>query len=83
MFTSPSVQIIPADTSAKWKKPKLGLGQKFFMLLIYFCLISHIEQRYSRRKIGKKTEDVFGEDQFGFRRGKGTRDTIGILRISE
>ena len=29
-----------------------------------------------RRKIEKKIEDVLGEDQFGFRRGKGTRDAI-------
>jgi len=27
------------------------------------------------------SEDVLGEDQFGFRRGKGTRDAIGMLRI--
>jgi len=33
------------------------------------------------RRIEKKTEDVLGEDQFGFRRGKGTRDAIGMLRI--
>jgi hypothetical protein len=25
--------------------------------------------------------DVFGEDQFGFRRCKGTRDAIGMKRI--
>jgi len=33
------------------------------------------------RRIEKKIEDVHGEDQFGFRRGKGTRDAIGMLRI--
>ena len=32
-------------------------------------------------RIEKKIEDVLGEDQFGFRRGKGTRDAIGMLRI--
>jgi hypothetical protein len=31
--------------------------------------------------IDKKIEDVLGEDQFGFRKGKGTRDAIGMLRI--
>jgi hypothetical protein len=36
-----------------------------------------------RRRIERKIEVVLGEDQFGFRRGKGTRDTIGMLRISE
>ena len=34
-----------------------------------------------RRRIEKKIEDVLGEDQFGFRIGKGTRDAIGMLRI--
>ena len=33
------------------------------------------------RRIEKKIEDVLREDQFGFRRGKGTRDAIGMLRI--
>ena len=32
-------------------------------------------------KIGRKNEDALGEDQFGFRRGKGTRDAIGTMRI--
>jgi hypothetical protein len=37
-----------------------------------------------RRRIESKTEDALGKDQFGFRRGKGTRDAIGMLRrISE
>jgi hypothetical protein len=36
-----------------------------------------------RRRIEKKIEDVLGEDQFGFRRGKGTVDVAGMLRISE
>jgi len=36
-----------------------------------------------RRRIEKKIEDVLGEDQFGFRKGKGTRDAIGMLRMSE
>jgi len=34
-----------------------------------------------RRRIGKKIEEVLGEDQFGFRRGKGTKDVIVMLRI--
>ena len=34
-----------------------------------------------RRRIEKKFEDVHGEDQFRFSRGKGTRDAIGMLRI--
>jgi hypothetical protein len=31
--------------------------------------------------IERKIEDVLGEDQFGFRRGKGTRNAIGMLKI--
>jgi hypothetical protein len=34
-----------------------------------------------RRRIERKIEDVLGGEQFGFRRGKGTRDAIGKLRI--
>jgi hypothetical protein len=34
-----------------------------------------------RRRSEKKIEDVLGEDQFGFRKGNGTRDAIGMLRI--
>jgi len=28
----------------------------------------------------RKIEDILGEDQFKFRRGKGTRAAIGMLR---
>jgi hypothetical protein len=34
-----------------------------------------------RRSSEKKIEDVLGEDQFGIRKGKGTRDAIRMLRI--
>jgi len=47
-------------------------------------LIAHtakIVAKILRRRIEKKIEDVLGGDQFGFRRGKGTRDAIGMLRI--
>ena len=47
-------------------------------------LISHtakIIAKILRRRIERQIEDVLGEDQFGFRRGKGTRDAIGVLRI--
>jgi len=50
-------------------------------------LIAHtakIVAKILRRRIEKKIERALGEDQFGFRRGKGTRDAIGMLRrISE
>jgi hypothetical protein len=35
-----------------------------------------------RRRIETKIEDVLGEDQFGFRRGKETRNVNGVLRIT-
>ena len=47
-------------------------------------LIAHtakIVAKILRRRIEKKIEDVLGEDQFGFRRRKGTRNLIGMLRI--
>ena len=43
-------------------------------------LIAHTAKQL-RRRIEKKIEDVLGQDHFGFRRGKGTRDAIGMLRI--
>jgi len=39
-------------------------------VLLYYC-----------RRIERKIEAVLGEDQFGFRRGKGTSDAIGMMRI--
>jgi hypothetical protein len=36
-----------------------------------------IMTRILRRRIERKTEDALGEDQFGFRRGKGTRMELG------
>jgi hypothetical protein len=47
-------------------------------------IIAHtakIAAKILRKRIEKKIEDVLGEDQFGFRRGKGTRDAIGMLKI--
>ena len=47
-------------------------------------LVAHtakIEAKILGRRIERKIENVLGEDQFGSRRGKGTRDAIGMLRI--
>jgi hypothetical protein len=47
-------------------------------------LITHtamIVAKILRGRIEKKIEDVLGKNQFGFRRGKGTRDAVGMLRI--
>ena len=46
-------------------------------------LIAHtakIIAKIPRRRIEKKIEGMLGEDQFGLRRGKGTRDAIGMMR---
>jgi hypothetical protein len=37
--------------------------------------------RILRRRMKRKIGDVLREDQFGFRRGKGTREAIVMLRI--
>jgi len=47
-------------------------------------LITHtakIVAKILRRRVERKIEDVLGKDQFGFRRGKGTMDASGMLRI--
>ena len=47
-------------------------------------LIAHtpkIVAKVLRRRAERKIEDVLGEDQFVFRRGKRTRDAIVMLRI--
>ena len=47
-------------------------------------LIAHATKtvaRMLRRWVERKIEDVLGEDQFGFIRGKGTGDAMLILRL--
>ena len=47
-------------------------------------LISHtrnIVARILSKRLESKIEEVIEEDQFGFRKGKGTRDVIGLMRI--
>jgi hypothetical protein len=63
------------------KKPKLTKCSDHRTM----SLIAHaakIVATMLRRRIEKKIEDVLG-DQFGFRIGKGIRDAIEMLRISE
>jgi hypothetical protein len=62
------------------KKPKATKCRDHYTI----SLITHtakIVAKILRRRIERKTEDALGEDQFGFRRGKGTRDAIEMLRI--
>ena len=47
-------------------------------------LITHtakIVAKILRRRFEREIEDVLGEDEFGFRRGKCTRKAIRMLRI--
>jgi hypothetical protein len=47
-------------------------------------LIAHtakVVAKILRRRFEKKIENVLGGDQFGFIRGKGTRNETGMLRI--
>ena len=45
------------------------------------ALTAKIIAKILRRSIEKKIENVLGEDQFGFRRGKETMDAIAMMRI--
>ena len=50
----------------------------------YLSLYTHtakIIAKLLKRRIEKKIEDLFGEDQYGFRSGKGTRGAIGMMKI--
>jgi hypothetical protein len=62
------------------KKPKAGKCTDHCTI----SLIAHVAKVVAsviRRRSEKKIQDFLGEDQFGFRKGKGTRDAIGMLRI--
>ena len=53
-------------------------GYRTISLIAY---TAKIIAKILRRRIEKKIEDVLGEDQFGFRGGKGTRNAIGMMGI--
>ena len=57
------------------KKPKLQNAA-----IISQSATLHEQKRFIA-KVEKKIEDILGEDQFEFRKGKGKRDAIGIMRI--
>ena len=47
-------------------------------------LISHASKimlKVLHRRLEAKAEEYLGEDQFGFRRGKGTREAIAMMRV--
>jgi retron-type reverse transcriptase len=62
------------------KKPKAAKRNDIRTI----SLIAHaskIVARILRIRMERKIVYALGEDQFGFRRGKGTSDAIGMLRI--
>jgi hypothetical protein len=63
------------------KEPKATKGSSYRII----SLISHPAKTLVMilRRFERKIEDVLGEDQFGFGRGKGTRVATGMLIISE
>jgi hypothetical protein len=62
------------------KKPKATKCSDYCTISI-IAHTAKIVPRILKRRIIRKTEDALGEDQFRFRRGKGSRDAIGMLRI--
>jgi hypothetical protein len=50
------------------------------LVFVHF-LSENIVAKILGRRTERKIEDILGEDQFRFRRGKRTRDAIGMLRI--
>jgi len=68
--TMPALKEVPNNTAMAIAQPRS----------------SHIQQRQNvtrtlTERIQRKIEDIRGEEQFGFRRGKRTRAAIGMLRI--
>jgi hypothetical protein len=72
--------IIEVAMNALKKKPKATkCSDRLTISIIAYA--AKIVARILRRMIDRKTDDALGEDQFGFRRGKGTWDAIGMLGI--
>jgi hypothetical protein len=62
------------------KKPNATKCSSYHIISV-IAHAAKIVAKILRRRIESKTEDALGEDQFRFRRGKGKRDAIGMLRI--
>jgi hypothetical protein len=72
--------LIEVKMIALKKKPKATKHSDHCTISL-IAYTAKIVARILRRRIERKTQDALREDQFGFRRGKGTRDAIGKLRI--
>jgi len=51
-----------------------------YRTLSLICHASKILLKVLNRRIENKAKDFIGENQFGFRKGRGTREAIGVLR---
>jgi hypothetical protein len=67
-------------TNAFKKKPKVTQCSDHRKITLIAHTAKIIARRFGR-KIERKIEDILGEDQFEFSRGKVTRNAIGMLRI--
>uniref|UniRef100_A0A8D8S3W4 Craniofacial development protein 2 n=1 Tax=Cacopsylla melanoneura TaxID=428564 RepID=A0A8D8S3W4_9HEMI len=54
---------------------------KDYRTISCICHLTKAITRIILKRIDRKIEENMGEDQFGFRKGKGTRDAIGCLRM--
>jgi len=63
----------------KWKPEDTKCSDHYTISLITHT--AKIIARIFGGRIESKSEDVLGEDQCGFRRGKGTGDAIGMLKM--
>jgi hypothetical protein len=71
--------LIEVTMTALKKKPKATKCSNHRTISI-IAHAAKIVARILRRRIERKAEDALGEDQFGFRRGKGTWDAENNIR---
>lgn len=62
------------------KKPK-AIEAKDYRTISFICHLTKLITRIVIKRIENKIEENIGEDQFGFRKGKGTRDAMGCIRM--
>ncbi|KAI5746408.1 hypothetical protein M8J77_003278 [Diaphorina citri] len=62
------------------KKPN-ATECKEFRTISFICHLTKAITRILIKRIESKIEQHLGEDQFGFRKGRGTRDAMGCMRM--
>ena len=63
------------------KKKAQGIKCSDHRTISFIAYTAKIIAKILRRRIERKIEDVIEEDKFGFRRGKGSTNAVGIMRI--